>query len=91
MQVDFAKQLEPWLQLMSGKHDQFTLTGSGSPIIDGKPQKIELKLVRFDAESFDLELEHPEYAVHLRRRAGGIAFCVPKHKAVFLGSGADQH
>ncbi|MDX1928220.1 MAG: C45 family autoproteolytic acyltransferase/hydrolase [Pirellulaceae bacterium] len=82
-----AKQLEPWLQLMSGKLEQFTLTGSGSPIIDGKPQKIELKLVRFDAESFDLELEHPEYAVHLRRRAGGIAFCVPKHKAVFLGSG----
>ena len=83
-----AKQLEPWLQLVSGKLDQFTLTGNGSPIIDGKPQKIELKLVRFDAESFDLELEHPEYAVHLRRRARGIAFCVPKHKAVYLGSGA---
>lgn len=83
-----SKQLEPWLQLMSGKVDQFTLTGNGSPIIDGKSQKIELRLVRFDAESFDLELEHPEYAVHLRRRAGGMAFCVPKHKAVYLGSGA---
>ncbi len=83
-----SKHLEPWLQLMSGKLDQFTLTGNGAPIIDGKPQKIELKLVRFDAESFDLELEHPEYAVHLRRRAGGMAFCVPKHKMVYLGSGA---
>ena len=83
-----SKQLEPWLQLMSGKLEQFTLVGNGAPIIDGKPQKIELSLVRYDAESFDLELEHPEYAVHLRRRAGGMAFCVPKHKTVYLGSGS---
>jgi len=82
-----SKQLEPWLQLLSGKSERFTVSGSGNPIIDGKPQKIDFKLVRFDAESFDLELEHPEYAVHLRRRAAGIAFCVPKHKAVYLGAG----
>ena len=82
-----AKQLEPWLQLVSGKLDKFSLTGSGNPTIDGKPQKIEFKLVQFDTESFDLELEHTEYAVAIRRRETGIAFCVPKHKMVYLGTG----
>ncbi len=83
-----SKQLSPWLQLATGKVEQFTLTGKGSPTIDGKPQKVDLKVVRFDDESFDLEIEHSEYAVQIRRRAGGIAFCVPKHHAVYLGSGA---
>jgi hypothetical protein len=83
-----ARQLEPWLQLTSGKLDQFTLVGNGAPILDGKPQSIEFKLVRFDADSFDLELEHPDYAVHLRRRREGMAFCVPKHETVYLGYGA---
>ena len=83
-----SKQLAPWLQLAAGKVEQFTLTAKGAPIIDGKPQQIDLKIVRFDDESFDLEIEHPEYAVQIRRRAGGIAFCVPKHHAVYLGSGA---
>ena len=83
-----SKQLAPWFQLISGKVEQFTLSGSGSPTIDGKPQQIDLKLVRFDAESFDLELKHSEYAVAIRRRAEGIAFCVPNHKIVYLGEGA---
>ena len=82
-----AKQLAPWLQLCSGKVSKFTLTGSGSPTIDGKPQQLSLKLVRFDDESFDLKADHAEYAVEIRRRAGGIAFCVPKHKVVYLGAG----
>lgn len=82
-----AKQLEPWLELVSGKLEKFTVAGSGNPTIDGKPQKIEFKLVQFDAESFDLELEHTEYAVAIRRRETGIAFCVPKHKMVYLGTG----
>ncbi len=83
-----AKQLSPWLELVSGKFEQFTLSGSGSPTIDGKPQSITLKLTRFDADSFDLEVNHAEYAVAIRRRAGGIAFCVPKHNVVYLGEGA---
>ncbi len=82
-----AKQLAPWLQLTSGKIDQFTLTAQGSPIIDGKPQSISLKLVRFNQDAFDLQIEHSEYSVSIRRRAEGIAFCVPKHKTVYLGAG----
>jgi len=82
-----TKQLEPWLSLFSGQIEQFTLCGTGSPVIDGKPQLIEFKLVRFDDESFDLELLHSEYAVQLRRRPEGMAFCIPKHKIVYLGTG----
>ncbi len=89
-----SKQLEPWLQLLSGQMEQFTLDGTGNPRIDGNPQPIQFKLVKFDDESFDLELEHADYAVQLRRRPEGMAFCVPKHKIVYLGIGnidADDH
>ena len=82
-----SKQLEPWLQLFGDQVGPFTLTGTASPLIDGTPQTIQFKLVRLDEESFDLELEHSEYAVRLRRRVDGMAFCVPKHKIVYIGTG----
>jgi len=82
-----TKQLEPWLSLLSGQVEQFTLSGTGNPIVDGKPQSIQFKLVRFDNDSFDLDMIHTEYAVQLRRRPEGMAFCVPRHKIVYLGTG----
>jgi len=89
-----SKQLEPWLQLLSGQMEKFTLDGTGDPLIDGNPQPVQFKLVKFDEESFDLDLEHADYAVQLRRRPQGMAFCVPKHKIVYLGIGnivAEDH
>jgi len=83
-----STQIAPWLELVTGDREQFTVIGTGSPVISGKPQDVQLKLVRFDAESFDLELVLSEYAVSIRRRVGGIAFCLPKHNVVFLGEGA---
>lgn len=56
-------------------------------MIDGKPQSIQFRLARYDDNSFDLDLIHTEYAVQLRRREEGMAFCVPKHKMVYLGTG----
>lgn len=82
-----AKQLEPWLAILSGKQEAFTITGNATPIIGGNPENITLKLVRFNAESFDLALEHSQYAVEIRRRADGIAFGLPKHNVVYLGKG----
>ncbi len=86
--VRLSKQLQPWLELASGQVDQFSLSGRGNPIIDGTAQPIQMKLVRYDEESFDLELEHADYAVQLRRRPEGMAFCVPKHGIVYLGTGS---
>ncbi len=82
-----SQQIQPWLHLLSGQMEHFTLTGSGDPIIDGKAQPIKIELIKFDEESFDLDLEHADYAVQLRRRCNGMAFCVPKHQIVYLGTG----
>ena len=82
-----AQDLAPWLELVAGRSAAFTLTGNAAPMIDGKPQPIQLKLVKHSAEAFDLELEHPQYAAAIRRRANGIALAVPKHRVVFLGRG----
>jgi dienelactone hydrolase len=82
-----SKHLTPWVQMVTGKLDQFTLIGSGSPVIDGTTQQVHVTLARFDANSFDLLVQHPGYEVQLRRRDDGIAFSLPKHNKVFVGQG----
>ncbi len=82
-----ADQLAPWLQWMTGKTASFAVEGKVEPKIDGSPQIISFKLIRFDAESFDLTIDHPDYCVAVRRSQKGIAFCVPKHQRVFVGQG----
>lgn len=82
-----AVRLQPYLTAFSGKQQQFELRGRIALPIDGKPQVIELRLVRIDRASFDLELTHSDYAVSIRRRPNGTAFALPKHKVVFVGRG----
>ncbi len=55
--------------------------------VDGNRQRIDGRLVRFDAQSFDLDLSHPEYSVRIRRRPDSTAFALPHHQIVFVGSG----
>lgn len=85
--VQLSKQLEPWLAIVTGKQQSFKIAGHAAPVIDGNTENIKLSLIRFDDESFDLELEHADYAVHIRRRANGVAFALPKHQVVYLGEG----
>ncbi len=82
-----GNDLKPWLDCVVGRSD-YRITGTASPQIDGKPQAIEFRIERFDATAFDLEVTHAEYAVTIRRRAGGIALALPKHKVAFVGQGA---
>ncbi len=88
-----GNDLKPWLECVVGKAD-YRITGQASPRIDGKPQTVDFRIERFDANSFDLELSHAEYAVTIRRREDAIAFALPKHKVVFVGRGpvdAEDH
>ncbi|MEZ6055181.1 MAG: C45 family peptidase [Planctomycetaceae bacterium] len=80
-------ELSGWVDCLTGGQERFSITGSCSPVIDGKPQEIHLRLVRFDAESFDLELTHADYALTVQRRLGATAMVLPKHRKVFLAKG----
>ncbi len=82
-----AHDLDPWLSVISGRADSFTIAGTVNVKIDGKQQRIDLRLERFDDESFDLSLTHSEYAVEIRRRADSIAFALPKHNVAYYGKG----
>jgi len=48
---------------------------------------VDVRLARFDAEAFDLEVTHEKYAAVLRRRADATALALPKHRVVHLGRG----
>jgi Acyl-coenzyme A:6-aminopenicillanic acid acyl-transferase len=89
----FAERLNPLLDVLSGRRQQYRLTADIKVLIDKNPQSIKLELVRNHNE-FDLSIEHPEYAACVRRRNDGTAFALPKHKVVFIGTGeltTDDH
>ena len=82
-----AGKLLPYLQALSGAQQQFEIHCQAEVPIDGKSQSIELRLARFGNESFDLDLEHDDYAASIRRRRRATAFALPKHQVVFVGRG----
>jgi hypothetical protein len=85
--IDLASGLKPIASILAGREATFDLSGKVELPIDGRSQAIELSMVRYDAESFDLVLAHPEYAVTIRRRADVTALALPKHGTVFVGKG----
>lgn len=82
-----ASGLQPFLQAFGGNQSQFTLSGSVRVPVDGREQVIDVRLVRFDDETFDLALSHADYAVSIRRRRDATAFALPLHQVVYIGRG----
>ncbi len=85
--ADLVSGLKPLAAILGGHSPQFSLTGSVELPIDGQNQKIALNLVRHSASSFDLSLEHPEYAIILRRRDNVTFLALPKHGTAFVARG----
>ncbi len=85
--ADLVQAVRPFASVISGRESAFTLTGTASIPIDGRPQPVEFRLVRYDSESFDLELTHPEYAIRLSRRPESTLLVLPKHGTAFVGRG----
>lgn len=82
------RQMQPWLDVLQGKSSAYSISGWAQPVLDSKPQRIDFRLVRYDDNSFDLEITHEKYAVQLRRRADATAMALPKHHQVYLGQGS---
>ena len=83
-----ADSLAPWWACVSGGRESFSL--AGTVLLDARgagTQRVAVRLTRHDGEAFDLVIDHPEYAAHIRRRADGIALAVPRHGVVHLGEG----
>ncbi len=79
--------LQPLLRLVGGKESRFAFSASVEVNIDRTTVPVEMRLVRFDDQSFDLDLSHPQYSVIIRRRRDATAFALPHHKVVFIGKG----
>ncbi len=85
--ADLASGLKPLATILAGKEAKFDISGKVEVPIDGQPQPIEFSLVRYDDQSFDLQLTHADYAVSIRRRSDVTALALPKHSVVFIGTG----
>ena len=86
--TDLASALTPLASALSGRMPQFEVTGHVAVPIDGRTQPIDVRMVRYDEESFDLALTHADYAIEIRRRADVTAMALPKHGTVFIGRGS---
>lgn len=84
---ELVSGIKPFVSAIAGREEKFDLSGKIEVPIDGKPQTIELSVIRYNSESFDLSLTHSDYAVAIRRRPDVTAFAVPKYNVVFLGKG----
>ena len=86
--VDLVTGLKPLVSILAGREHHFDVSGTIEGLIDdGRQQSIEVRVVRYDDESFDLSLSHPDYAVSIRRRGDVTAMALPKHDSVFIGRG----
>jgi len=84
-----AADLAPAWDCLAGKN-AFAIRGrvrlAGGDKAAG--ETVELRLARFDADAFDLEVTHEKYAAVIRRRADATALALPKHRIVHLGRAA---
>ncbi|MBL8819143.1 MAG: peptidase C45 acyl-coenzyme A:6-aminopenicillanic acid acyl-transferase [Planctomyces sp.] len=85
--AELVNGIRPLVSSLAGREDQFSIEGQITLPIDGKPQQIDVKSVRYDSESFDFAVTHSDYALEIRRRSGITALALPKHSVVFLGKG----
>ena len=86
--ADLATDLGPLWECLSGARETFAVEGTVAIGGSGKPMKVAIKLARFDAHAYDLEVTHDDYALVLRRRADATALALPKHRIVHIGRGA---
>jgi hypothetical protein len=82
-----AKAIQPWFNVLNGSADKFRINLDAELKIDGKPQSLQGYFVYYGVDAFDLQLQHPDYSIELRRRKDGTALALPKHQRVFLGHG----
>jgi len=85
---DLANALTPLASALSGRLPQFEVTGNVTVPIEGSTMPFDVRMVRYDDESFDFAISHPDYAIEIRRRADVTAMALPKHGNVFIGRGA---
>ena len=83
-----AAELQPLWECLTGGRESFSVEGTVGMGKEGKRTEVRVRLDRFDGESYDLAVEHPEYAVVLRRRADATALALPRHRIVHVGRGA---
>jgi Acyl-coenzyme A:6-aminopenicillanic acid acyl-transferase len=82
-----ADGLRPFLRMLSGEAKPFGISASVNVRVDRTNVSVDLRLVRFDDNAFDLDLTHADYSVRIRRRMEATAFALPHHKVAFIGHG----
>jgi hypothetical protein len=83
-----AASLDRWLASFQLTDPDFHWQGDLSIPIEGKSQSLRFEFRRHSDTSFDLQVEHPDYAAKMIRREDATVLVLPKHRKVFWGAGA---
>lgn len=82
-----TKELGPLWSCLGSGSSEFTITAKAELNIDGKPQVVTGKLVRWDGQAFELDLKHPEYSLKLTRAGQTTSLVLPHHQVAYIGRG----
>lgn len=87
-QAALAADLDPLWSCLTGSRVHCAVSGTVTVTRGAAPVAVAVRFERHDAASYDLSLEHADYAVVLRRRADATALALPRHRIVHVGRGA---
>ncbi|MCA9173744.1 MAG: peptidase C45 acyl-coenzyme A:6-aminopenicillanic acid acyl-transferase [Planctomycetales bacterium] len=82
-----ATELAPLLKFWEQSNEAFSLDVRVQFPDGQRTKSVTLKVARLDDESFDLEAEHEQYAVKIRRRSDRTALLLPTHRKAYVGEG----
>ncbi len=82
-----VRELTPLATCLNGKTEAFELTTVIAVPIDGKPQEIEVRILRLASGDYEVAATQQDYSFVLQRRGGETKFALPHHQVQFVGSG----
>ncbi len=85
--ADLVSELQPVLEIVSGRSEHWQLQAQIEVPIDGRQQTISAAVSRSGGHEFDLSLAHADYAIRISRRAEKTLIQMPLHSTAYVGSG----
>ncbi len=83
----WAEKAQPLWRCLSGKEPEFQIHAVIDLTTGDSTQQVEADLRRMGPHAFQLEVEHPEYAVTVTRQEEETRFALPRHDVVYVGTG----
>ncbi len=82
-----VRELTPLATCLNGTTEAFELTTAITVPIDGKPQEIDVRILRLASGDYEVAATQQDYSFVLQRKDNETTFALPHHQVQFVGIG----